>query len=178
MDTIAQIQSHLFAQQYEGLIKKAKLRERDGEFGSFRTAGSRQGHASEILQECAACPSFRPGDMLRAAVAAGSDLGRQVEAILDQGRSRFRRRRDQESSPNGYDRPDCAGGAVFDGFPRTIPQAQALDRMLADRNRKIDVVVELKVDDDRSCSTASRSASSPGSVSRLRRQPGIAEKAR
>ena len=46
-----------------------------------------------------------------------------------------------------YDQPDCAKGAVFDGFPRTIPQAEALDAMLAGRGRKIDVVLELKVDD-------------------------------
>ena len=46
-----------------------------------------------------------------------------------------------------YDQPDCAKGAVFDGFPRTIPQAQALDAMLAERGRQIDLVLELKVDD-------------------------------
>jgi adenylate kinase len=46
-----------------------------------------------------------------------------------------------------YDQPDCAKGAVFDGFPRTIAQAEALDRMLAKRGRKIDLVLELKVDD-------------------------------
>jgi adenylate kinase len=46
-----------------------------------------------------------------------------------------------------YDQPDCAKGAVFDGFPRTIAQAEALDKMLAERGRKIDLVLELKVDD-------------------------------
>jgi adenylate kinase len=46
------------------------------------------------------------------------------------------------------DKPDCAKGAVFDGFPRTIPQAQALDKMLTSRGDKIDAVIELKVDDD------------------------------
>ena len=44
-----------------------------------------------------------------------------------------------------YDQPDCANGAVFDGFPRTIAQAEALDRMLAERGKKIDSVIELKV---------------------------------
>jgi adenylate kinase len=46
-----------------------------------------------------------------------------------------------------YDQPDCAQGAVFDGFPRTIPQAEALDKMLERRQRQIDSVLELKVDD-------------------------------
>jgi len=46
-----------------------------------------------------------------------------------------------------YDQPDAMNGAVFDGFPRTIAQAQALDTMLAERGRKIDLVLELKVDD-------------------------------
>jgi adenylate kinase len=46
-----------------------------------------------------------------------------------------------------YDQPDCKNGAVFDGFPRTIPQAEALDAMLAERGKKIDLVLELKVDD-------------------------------
>jgi adenylate kinase len=84
--------------------------------------------------------------MLRAAIAAGSPLGVRCKALLDKG----------ELVPDEvvidiiaqrYDQPDCAGGAVFDGFPRTIPQAAALDAMLAARGRKIDMVLELKVDD-------------------------------
>src|SRR4051812_19083369 len=84
--------------------------------------------------------------MLRAAIAAGTPLGLTCKALLDKG----------ELVPDDividiigqrYDQPDCAGGAVFDGFPRTIPQAEALDRMLAQRGRKIDLVIELKVDE-------------------------------
>ena len=84
--------------------------------------------------------------MLRAAIAAKTPLGKQVEGILAKG--------DLVSDDivikiiaERYDQPDCAGGAVFDGFPRTIPQAEALDKMLAARHKKIDVVIELKVDD-------------------------------
>ena len=84
--------------------------------------------------------------MLRAAIAAQTPLGKQVEGILAKG--------DLVSDDivigiigERYDQPDCANGAVFDGFPRTIAQAEALDGMLAKRKRKIDVVIELKVDE-------------------------------
>jgi adenylate kinase len=84
--------------------------------------------------------------MLRAAVKAGTPLGRKVDAILAKG--------DLVSDEivigiiaDRIDGPDCAKGAVFDGFPRTIAQAEALDDMLARRNKKIDLVLELKVDD-------------------------------
>jgi adenylate kinase len=84
--------------------------------------------------------------MLRAAVAARSLLGRQVEDILAKGAFV------SDEIVIGiiaerYDQPDCANGAVFDGFPRTIRQAEALDQMLASRGRKVDLVVELKVDE-------------------------------
>src|SRR5690349_5329557 len=84
--------------------------------------------------------------MLRAAIAATSDLGKRVEAILAKGVLV------SDDIVIGiiadrYDQPDCAKGAVFDGFPRTIPQAEALDAMLARRGKKIDLVIELEVDD-------------------------------
>jgi len=84
--------------------------------------------------------------MLRAAVKAGTPLGEKVDALLTKG----------ELVPDDivigiiaqrYDQSDCANGAVFDGFPRTIAQAEALDAMLAARGRKIDSVLELKVND-------------------------------
>src|SRR6202012_2461445 len=84
--------------------------------------------------------------MLRAAIAAGTPLGRASKALMDKGALV------PDETVVGiiaerYDQPDCAKGAVFDGFPRTIAQAEALDRMLAERGRKIDLVLELKVDD-------------------------------
>jgi adenylate kinase len=84
--------------------------------------------------------------MLRAAIEAGTPLGLACKALMARG----------ELVPDEtvigiiaqrYDQPDCAHGAVFDGFPRTIPQAEALDEMLAERGKKIDLVLELKVDD-------------------------------
>jgi len=87
------------------------------------------------------------GDMLREAISSGSELGRQCQEIMSKGgliaddivialiASRLKEAED-------------AGGAVFDGFPRTIAQAEALDAMLVKLDKKIDAVVRLKVDDN------------------------------
>jgi adenylate kinase len=112
----------------------------------FGPPGSGKGTQAKTLQERRGLPQLSTGDMLRAAIAAGTDLGRKCKAIMDSG----------ELVPDEIvigiiadrcDQPDCAKGAVFDGFPRTIPQAEALDTMLKGRGRKIDLVIELKVDD-------------------------------
>jgi adenylate kinase len=112
----------------------------------FGPPGAGKGTQAKILTETRGLPQLSTGDMLRAAVAAGSPLGRRVAAILEKG----------ELVPDDlvidiigarYDQPDCAKGAVFDGFPRTIPQAEALDSMLAARGKQIGLVLELKVDD-------------------------------
>jgi adenylate kinase len=112
----------------------------------FGPPGAGKGTQAKILQEKRGLPQLSTGDMLRAAIAAKTPLGKQVEGILAKG--------DLVSDEvvikiiaERYDQPDCAGGAVFDGFPRTIAQAEALDAMLAERGKKIDTVVELKVDD-------------------------------
>jgi adenylate kinase len=112
----------------------------------FGPPGSGKGTQAKTLQERRGLPQLSTGDMLRAAIAAGTDLGKKCKAIMDSG----------DLVPDEivvgiiaerYDQPDCAKGAVFDGFPRTIPQAKALDAMLKGRGRKIDLVIELKVDD-------------------------------
>ncbi|HEY0283705.1 MAG TPA: adenylate kinase [Rhizomicrobium sp.] len=112
----------------------------------FGPPGSGKGTQAKILQERHKWPQLSTGDMLRAAIAAGTELGKKCKAIMDSG----------ELVPDEvvvgiiaerYDQPDCSEGAIFDGFPRTIPQAEALDAMLKGRGRKIDMVIELKVDD-------------------------------
>jgi adenylate kinase len=86
------------------------------------------------------------GDMLRAAVAAGTPVGRQVKDIMDRG----------ELCPDDIvvaiisdriDQPDAKNGFVLDGFPRTVAQAEALERMLREKGLALDGVVELKVDE-------------------------------
>jgi adenylate kinase len=111
----------------------------------FGPPGAGKGTQAKVLTDKRGLPQLSTGDMLKAAIAAGTELGKKVEAILAKG--------DLVSDDivtgiiaERYDQPDCAKGAVFDGFPRTIPQAQALDALLARRGKTIDVVIELKVD--------------------------------
>ena len=112
----------------------------------FGPPGAGKGTQAKVLVETRALPQISTVHMLRTAVKAGTPLGKKVDALLTRG----------ELVPDNividiiaqrYDQPDCAAGAVFDGFPRTIAQAEALDAMLAARGKKIDVVLELKVDD-------------------------------
>ena len=86
------------------------------------------------------------GDMLRAAIASGSELGKRVEGVMQRGELVT----DEIVIALIEDRlpqAEAAGGAIFDGFPRTLAQAEALDEMLAARGSCIDLVVRLKVDD-------------------------------
>jgi len=112
----------------------------------FGPPGAGKGTQAKVLMEKRGLPQLSTGDMLRAEIAAGSPLGRQVEDILAKG-NLVPDATVIDIIANRYDRPDCANGAVFDGFPRTIAQAEALDAMLASRGKKIDVVIELKVDE-------------------------------
>ena len=86
------------------------------------------------------------GDMLRAAIASGSELGKRVQGVMQRGElvtDEIVIALIEERLPEA----EAAGGAIFDGFPRTMALAQALDVMLAGRGRKIDLVIRLKVDD-------------------------------
>ena len=85
--------------------------------------------------------------MLRAAVSAGTEIGRRVKEIMAKG----------ELVPDEVvieiiaermDAPDCKGGVILDGFPRNLVQAAALDKVLEEKKKKLDAVIELKVDDN------------------------------
>jgi len=87
------------------------------------------------------------GDMLRAARSSGSELGKRVAAIMDSGALVS----DEiviALIEEQLDNNPKAAGFIFDGFPRTIPQAEALDKSLASRGQKVDLVIRLKVDEN------------------------------
>ena len=86
------------------------------------------------------------GEMLRAAVKAGTMLGKRAKPIIERGDLVP----DEVVIPIIDERisaPDCRTGFILDGFPRTLPQAAALDKLLAEKGKQVDLVVELKVDD-------------------------------
>ncbi|WP_112381136.1 adenylate kinase [Sphingomonas carotinifaciens] len=87
------------------------------------------------------------GDMLRAAVKAGTPVGLQAKAVMDAGELVS----DAIVSAligERLDEADAKGGAIFDGYPRTAAQAEALDLLLDERGRALDYVIELEVDED------------------------------
>lgn len=105
--------------------------------------GAGKGTQAQFITSALSIPQISTGDMLRAAVKAGSDLGKKVEDVMNSGGlvtdeiiiALVKERIAQ---------PDCANGFLFDGFPRTIPQAQAM----VDAGIDIDRVIEIRVDDE------------------------------
>jgi len=109
--------------------------------------GAGKGTQAKLLEDSRSLTKLSTGDMLRAAVAAGSELGRKAGAIMERG----------ELVPDALvikliaetiDAGAGAQGYIFDGFPRTIAQAEALDLMLEERGKKVDLVIVMEVDDD------------------------------
>ena len=112
----------------------------------FGPPAAGKGTQAKRLVESRGMVQLSTGDMLREAIASGSDLGRECQAIMSRGdlvsdaivialiEARLKEAGD-------------AGGAIFDGFPRTVAQAEALDAMLAKLGTRIDHVIRLKVDD-------------------------------
>lgn len=108
--------------------------------------GAGKGTQAEYIQKRFGVCQLSTGDMLRAAVAAGTPVGQKAKGIMARG----------ELVPDDVvvgiisdriDAPDCAGGFILDGFPRTVAQAEALDRLLAEKSMALDAVIELAVDE-------------------------------
>jgi adenylate kinase len=108
--------------------------------------GAGKGTQGKLIAEGYGIPHVATGDMLRSAIAAGTELGKQVKPIYDAGNlvpddlmiELIRERLAEEDAREGF---------VLDGFPRTIPQAEALDEMLREIGHELDVVLELQLDD-------------------------------
>ncbi len=109
--------------------------------------GAGKGTQAKRLEDSHSLVQLSTGDMLRAAVASGSDLGRQAKAVMDAGKLVADELIIRMISDR-IDEPDCKGGFILDGFPRTSPQAEALDKMLTGKGLRLDAVIEMKVDED------------------------------
>ena len=109
--------------------------------------GSGKGTQAKRISEEYGVPHIATGDMLRTAIEADTPLGHQLKPILDSGRLVSDELMIQLIR-NRLEEPDAAEGFVLDGFPRTWAQAQALDRMLREIGRDMDVVFELQTSDD------------------------------
>ena len=112
----------------------------------FGPPAAGKGTQAKRLVESRRMVQLSTGDMLRAAIASGSELGKRVAGIMERGEL-VSDAIVVELIEQRLPEAEAAGGAIFDGFPRTIAQAEALDTMLAARGSRIDLVIRLKVDD-------------------------------
>ena len=112
----------------------------------FGPPGAGKGTQAQILVDEKGMVQLSTGDMLRAAIAAGTELGMKAKQIMDAGQlvsddimiGMIRERMAQD---------DCQNGVILDGFPRTVAQAKALDAMLDAQGITLDHVIEIKVDE-------------------------------
>ncbi len=108
--------------------------------------GAGKGTQAALVAARLEIPQLSTGDMLRAAVKAGTAIGKKAKAVMDRGELV------SDSIVIGIvedriEQPDCSKGFILDGFPRTLAQAAALDKLLEAHGKKLDRVIEFKIDD-------------------------------
>lgn len=107
--------------------------------------GAGKGTQATRLRDTYSIPQLSTGEMLRSAVGRGTEVGRQAKVVMEAGKLVS----DEIINALVAERigePDSASGFILDGYPRTLAQAEALDRMLAERGLKLDAVLEIRVD--------------------------------
>jgi adenylate kinase len=109
--------------------------------------GAGKGTQAQRLVAKHAIPQLSTGDMLRAAVKAETEVGMRAKAVMDAGKLVSDEIVNDIVSER-IDTPDCANGFILDGYPRTLAQADALETILSAKGQNLDVVIELKVDDE------------------------------
>lgn len=127
----------------------------------FGPPGAGKGTQAEKLVQERGMVQLSTGDMLRAAISAGTELGMKAKEIIDRG--------DLVSDDimvgmidERMGQDDCKSGVILDGFPRTVAQAQALDAMFAEKNISLAHVIEIKVDEDALFARIEKRASETG----------------
>ena len=154
MDTVQQVESKLVEHHYTGFLKKSRIRGRRGDFMMrivfLGPPGSGKGTQAKVVSQRLCVPAISTGDMLRIAVRTATPLGMKARAVMAQGElvpddlmfGLIRERLHAADAGAGAQK-----GFVLDGYPRTIPQAESFEKLLAEDGAVLDAVVNFDVPD-------------------------------